>query len=301
MSLRQWKNVVSRAAQDINNNHALSFAAALAYYCVISLFPALITLAALVSLLPIPNLFQNLITVIGRVVPGESMGLLNHVVADVIRPHSSGLLSFGVLGSLWTVSSGFCELIEALDVAYDVPETRSLIKTRLLAVWLAILVGGMLIISVICMTAGPHLLWMFADKLGIGGEFIFIWKYARWAIAGVLVVLSIEAIYFLAPNVKQCFWNTLPGALIAIVSWGLLSAGLGFYFTKYAHLNKTYGTLGGGIALLVWLYWTGFVVIVGGELNSEIIQERDGGTLPLKQPPPERVKPVPADSTQLAA
>ncbi len=301
MSLRQWKKVVSCVARDINNNHGLSFAAALSYYFVISLFPALITLAALVALLPIPNLFANLVSAIGRVVPAESMGLVNQVVRDVIRPHSGGLLGFGLLGSLWTVSSGFAELIEALDVAYDVPETRSVFKTRLLALWLAVLVGSMLVVSFLCMTAGPHVLGLFADKLGVGGPFIFVWKYARWVIAGILVVLSIEAIYFIAPNVKQRFWHTLPGALVAIVGWGLLSAGLGLYFAKFAHLNKTYGTLGGAIALLVWLYWTGFIVIVGGELNSEIIQERNGGTLPLKQPPPDSVHPVPSDSAQLAA
>src|SRR3569833_122502 len=101
MSFDQWKNVVKRSATDINNNHTLAFAASLSYYFVISLFPALIALAAIVSLLPIPNLFQNILIVLGRVVPPDSMGLVNKVVADVIRPHSGGLLSLGLLGSLW--------------------------------------------------------------------------------------------------------------------------------------------------------------------------------------------------------
>jgi membrane protein len=301
MSFEHWKNVVKRAATDINNNHTLAFAASLSYYFVISLFPALIALAAIVSLLPIPNLFQNILIVLGRVVPPDSMGLVNKVVSDVIRPHSGGLLSIGLLGSLWSASSGFAGMIEALDVAYDVPETRPFWKTRGLAIVMTIVVGGMLVISFLCMTLGPHFFQLFADKIGVGPEFIFIWKFARWAVAAALVVLSIEVIYFMAPNVRQCFWHTLPGAIFSVVAWAILSLGLGIYFEKFANFNATYGTLGAAIGLLVWMYWTAFAVLCGGELNSEIIQERGDGRLPLKQPPPDKVRPVPSDSAQLAA
>jgi membrane protein len=86
-----------------------------------------------------------------------------------------------------------------------------------------------------------------------------------------------------------------------VTSWALLTAGLGLYFAKLANFNKTYGTLGAAIALLIWLNWTSFAVLMGGELNSEIIQERGDGKLELKQPPPAKVKPVPSDSAQLAA
>ena len=301
MSFAQWKNVVKRSASDINNNHTLAFAASLSYYFVISLFPALIALAALVSFLPIPNLFENILIVAGRVVPPECMGLVNKVVADVIRPHSSGLLSIGLLGSLWSASSGFAGMIEALDVAYDVPETRPLWKTRGLAIVMTIVVGGMLVLSCLCMTLGPHFFWLFADKIGVGGQFIWIWKFARWGVAAALVVLSIEVIYFMAPNVRQRFWHTLPGAIFSVVAWALLSVGLGVYFEKFAHFNATYGTLGAAIGLLIWMYWTAFAVLCGGELNSEIIQERGDGKLPLKQAPQDRVRPVPSDSAQLAA
>lgn len=163
MGPRQWWNVVKRAATDINNNHALAFAASLSYYFAISLFPALIALAATVSLLPIPNLFEHLIAVIGRVVPPEGMGLVYKVVADVIRPHSHKLLGIGIIVSIWSASSGFAGMIEALDVAYNVPETRQWWKTRLLAIWLTLLVGGMLVLSFLCMSLGPHFLELFAD------------------------------------------------------------------------------------------------------------------------------------------
>jgi membrane protein len=298
---RPWWNVVKRAATDIDHNHTLAFAASLSYYFAISLFPALIALAATVSLLPIPNLFEHLIAVIGRVVPPEGMGLVYKVVADVIRPHSHKLLGIGIIVSIWSASSGFAGMIEALDVAYNVPETRQWWKTRLFAIWLTLLVGGMLVLSFLCMSLGPHFLELFADWLGLGPMFLETWKYARWIIAGMLVLLSIEGIYFLAPNVRQRFRDTLPGAVIAMLAWLLLSYGLNVYFGRFANFNKTYGTLGAAVVLLVWMYWMAFAVLVGGEVNSEIIQERGDGKLPLEQPPPDEVRPVPSDAAQLAA
>lgn len=131
--------------------------------------------------------------------------------------------------------------------------------------------------------------------------FLETWKYARWIIAGMLVLLSIEGIYFLAPNVRQRFRDTLPGAVIAMLAWLLLSYGLNFYFGRFANFNQTYGTLGAAVILLVWMYWMAFAVLVGGEVNSQIIQERGDGKLQLKQPPPDEVRPVPSDAAQLAA
>lgn len=301
MTFENWKHVIKRSINDVMNNHTLAFAASLSYYFVMSLFPALIALAAVVSLLPIPNLFQNILQVLARVVPPDGMGLVNKVVADVIRPHSGGLLSIGLLGTLWSASSGFAGMIEALNVAYDVPETRPWWKSRGMAIVLTFVVGGMLVVSFLCMTMGPQFLQVFADKIGLGPAFLFTWKYVRWVAAGALVVVSIGLIYFLAPNVKQRFDQALPGAITALVGWVVLSFGLGLYFAKFAHFNATYGALGAAIALLVWMYWTAFAILLGGELNSAIIQERGDGKLPLKQAPPEKVRPVPSDSAQLAA
>ncbi len=301
LTLQSWKNILKRSISDVNNNHILAFAGSLSYYFVLSLFPALIALAAIVSLLPIPDLFGNIMSVIARAVPQESMSLVSKVVRDVIRPHSGGLLSFGLIGSLWTASSGFSSMIEALNVAYDVPETRPFWKTRALALGLTVIVGGTLVISILCMTLGPHFFELFADKIGLGPAFLFTWKIVRWPIAFALVVIATEIIYFLAPDVRQSFRHTLTGAIIAVVGWLLLTAALGIYFAKFANFNATYGALGGAIGLLTWLYWTSFAVLIGGEINSEIIQERGDGKLPLKQSPPDKVKPVPSDAAQLAA
>src|SRR5580658_984727 len=156
MLFRKLKRVVAGTVNDIAVNHIFSFAAALSYYFVLGFFPALITLAAIVSYLPIPDLFNTIVTDLARVAPPESMGLIRRIVADVITPSRGALLSFGLLSSIWTCSSGFATLIEAANVAYDVPETRPWWKTRLLAVELVFVVGTLVTLAFTVMIVGPE-------------------------------------------------------------------------------------------------------------------------------------------------
>jgi membrane protein len=144
------------------------------------------------------------------------------------------------------------------------------------------------------MILGPRFGEFLATQLGVAPVFAMLWPVLRYVLAITFIVIAVDALYFLAPNLKQRFFQILPGAVLAVVGWILLSDGLSIYLHMFALLNKTYGVLGGGIAFLIWLYWSGFLILLGAELNSEIIQVRGDGTLPLKQPPPEKVKPVAA-------
>lgn len=294
MALQRMKRVIVGTVQDIANNHIFSFAASLSYYFVMAFFPALIALAAIVAYLPIPNLFNTIISTIARVVPPESMGLIRYVVSDVITPSRGALLSFGLVGTLWTCSSGFAEIIEALNVAYDIPETRSLWKTRLLAFELIFITGTLVTLAFAFMIVGPRFGEFLARYLGLSWAFAMIWPVLRYVLAVSFTIVAVVQLYLVAPNLKQRFASCLPGAVVAVVGWILLSDALSLYFRAFAHLNKTYGVLGGGVALLTWLYWSGFLILLGAELNSEIIQQRGDGTLVLKQPPPLKVKPIPA-------
>jgi len=301
MAWQRIKRVIAGTATDIANNHILSFAAALSYYFVLAFFPALIALAAIVAYLPVPDLFNTLIATMSRVVPPESMGLIRRIVSDVISPSRGALLSFGLIGALWTCSSGFAEIIEALNVAYDVPETRSIWKTRLLAFELIFLTGIWVTLAFAFMIVGPRFGEFLARHLGLSWAFAIIWPVLRYVCAVTFTIIAVVQLYLLAPNVKHSFWSSLPGAAVAVVSWILLSDALSLYFRRFAHLNKTYGVLGGGIALLTWLYWSGFLLLLGAELNSEIIQQREDGMLVLKQPPPAKVKPTLATTADAAA
>ena len=294
MLLGRVKRVIVGTANDVDLNHVLCFAAALSYYFVMAFFPALIALAAFVAYLPVPDLFNTIVSTLARVVPPESMGLIRRIVADVITPSRGALLSFGLVGTIWTCSSGFAAMIEALNVAYDVPETRPWWKTRLLAIELIFIIGTLVTLAFTFMILGPRFGEFLANQLGVAPVFAMLWPVLRYVLAITFIVIAVDALYFLAPNLKQRFFQILPGAILAVVGWILLSDGLSIYLHKFAHLNKTYGVLGGGIAFLIWLYWSGFLILLGAELNSEIIQVRGDGTLPLKQPPPEKVKPVAA-------
>src|SRR5271166_2614469 len=147
MSFGKLKRAVLGTVNDIAVNHIFSFAAALSYYFVLAFFPALITLAAVVAYLPIPDLFNTIVTTLARVAPPQSMGLIRRIVADVITPSRGALLSFGLVGTLWACSSGFSTLIEAVNVAYDVPETRPWWKTRLLSLQLVFIVGTLVTLA----------------------------------------------------------------------------------------------------------------------------------------------------------
>ena len=284
------KNALSRTYGDVVRNHTTQMAAALSYYFVLSLFPALIFLSAAVAYLPVPDLFGQALSLMARFIPPDSMGLVRRILADVVTPNRGAFLSFGILGTLWAASGGFSAAIEVLNVAYDVQDDRPIWKTRPLAVGLALAIGGLLLLTLAVMIVGPRFGEWLASRVHLSNVFVFLWPFIHWSIAIAFTILAVEALYYLAPNVKQRFLATLPGAMLAVGCWIALSYLLGFYFRHFANFNKTYGTLGAGIALMVWLYWTGFAILVGAELNSELAKSSSGGRIAEKHEPPPITK-----------
>ncbi len=275
---------------DVLRNHTLQMAAALSYYFVLSLFPSLIFLSAIVAYLPVPNLFDQALSMMARFLPPDSMGLVSRVLSDVITPNRGTFLSFGILGTLWTASGGFAAAIEALNIAYDVEDDRPFWKTRPLAVGLALVTGALMLVALSVMIVGPRFGEWLAGRIHLSYLFVVLWPYIHWSIAIGFAILAVEALYFLAPNVKQRFLATLPGAVLAVGCWLALSYLLGLYFRHFANFNKTYGTLGAGIALMTWLYWTGFAMLVGAELNSELAKISRKGKIEEKHEPPPITK-----------
>ena len=280
------KRALARTYARVVRNHMLQMAAALAYYFVLSLFPALIFLSAVVAYLPVPDLFNQALALMARFLPADSMGLVQRVLADVVTPNRETFLSFGILGTIWAASGGFAAAIEALNIAYEVEDDRPFWKTRPLALGLAFIIGALLLIALCVMVVGPRFGQWLAVRVHLSKLFVLLWPYIHWTIAIGFTVLAIEALYFLAPNVKQRFRATLPGAVLAVGCWIGLSYLLGVYFRHFGTFNKTYGTLGGAIALLVWLYWTGFATLVGALLNAELAKISREGQLQEKHQPP---------------
>lgn len=290
VQLRQFKSALVRTYTDVENNHTLQMAAALSYYFVMALFPALIFLSAIVAFLPVAGLFDQTLNLMSRFVPPEGMGVIHKVLSNAVTPNRGAFLSLGFLGTLWTASGGFAAAIEALNVAYDARETRPFWKTRLLSMALALVIGLMLLTALLVMLLGPHFGQWLANQVHLSQVWLWIWPCIHWMISVGFTVLAVEALYFLGPNVKQRFRATLPGAILSVVFWIGFSYVLGIYFRTFADFNKTYGTLGAGVALMVWLYWTGFAMLVGAELNAELAKQTKEGPVEQKT---EDVPPTP--------
>jgi len=290
MTFAGCKKALARTYSDVNRYHTLQMAAALSYYFVLSLFPALILLSALVAYLQVPDLFNQALNLMARFIPGDSMGIVRRVLADVISPNRGTFLSFGLLGTLWAASGGFAATMEALNIAYEVEETRPFWKTRPLAVLLTFEIGGLLLVSLAVMILGPRFGEWLAAKAHVSRVFAIVWPYIHWIISVSFTVLAVEVLYFSAPNIEQRFLATLPGAVLAVGGWIGFSYLLGVYFRNFANFNKTYGTLGAAIALMVWLYWTGFAMLLGAELNAELAKVSKEGKIPQKEEPEQITK-----------
>src|SRR4029077_748090 len=283
--------------RDLIRHHTLQVAAALSYYFVLSVFPGLIFLSAAVGWMREQRLFGNVLALMSRLFPPDTMHIVYSVLQDVLSNHRGTLLSFGMIGTIWVASTGFSAMIEALDIAFDAPDDRPYWKTRLLATGLAAICGSLLLIALGVMIVGPRFGAWTAVLLGISSAFGVIWPPLRWAIAISFAVLAVELVYFLAPNVKQRFGASLPGAFFAVIAWNGLSLLLSLYFRHFANFNRTYGTLGGLIALMTWLYWTSFVLLVGAELNAELAKQSNKGSIQPKDSSANN--PRPADDSEL--
>lgn len=277
MDVSEIRRALGRTYQDLVRHHSFQVAAALSYYCILSIFPGLIFLSAVVAFIPLPDLFGHVLMLMGRLLPPDTMRAVYSVLRDVLSSNRLTWLSFGMVGTIWMASAAFDAMIEALDIAYDATDDRPYWKTRLLAVGLAAISGGLLLAALAVMVVGPRFGDWLASRLDISAVFIAVWPGLRWTIAIAFTVLAVEMVYFLAPNVKQRFRATLPGAVLSVAVWNILSYLLGIYFRHFANFNQTYGTLGGFVAFMIWLYWTSLVLLVGAELNAELAKVSKAG------------------------
>jgi membrane protein len=274
---------------ELFRTRAFTMAAAMSYYFLLALLPLLIFLSAMLGYLPIPNLFDELLDILAVVVPPQAMQMVERILASLLAGHRGGLLSFGLLGYLWTASGGFAALIEALNVAYDVQKTRSWWRDRVQALLLTVTTGILSLIGLLLIIAGPHFGHLLTELFPIPREFGHLWAPLRLITIFVTFVVAVELQYYLAPNLKQRFMSTLPGALVAVGGIFLSSAGLAYYFGHLSNYNKTYGGLGAVIILMLWFYVVALLFVAGAELNAELLKmkaqkepARFGEQLPAK-------------------
>jgi membrane protein len=269
---------------DVYDEHLFVFAAGLSYYFVLSLFPLLVSMASLLGYVPIPHLFEDLLSLMARLVPGDGMSLVRSIVSDVVSHKHPHFLTLGLLFTIWTASSGFAAIIDGLDIVYRVRETRPVWKTRPLALGLTVLAGSLLLAAVGLTVEGTHFGGWATGRFNLNPASFAVWRYLRGAIATGFAVLAVELLYHFGPDVKRRFRDSLPGAVVAVMIWIGLSSLLDLYFRHFESLDKTYGPLGATIGLYLWFYLSGFAVLIGGEINFLLGELRNRRALQSSMP-----------------
>jgi membrane protein len=288
--LNQWfggitlKELAVRTWRETNEDNVFVSAAALAYYFLLALFPMLIFLSSLVGFLP--NAQQNIFHALAKVMPGEALNLVSKTIEDVVQHRSGGLLSLGIIGTLWAASGGVIAVMDTLNTAYDAKETRSFLKRRLLAIGLTIMLSLLIVSGTILIMFGDRFSLWLAARLGLGAEFAFLWGVVDYLLGLALVLFGLQLIYHFGPNVEQRWKWITPGAVFAVASVVIASLLFSLYLRFGPSYSATYGSLGAVIVLMLWLYLIGIVVLVGGEINSEI---RQGVDTTARQTPPLNV------------
>jgi membrane protein len=264
--------VLIRALHEFSEDAMSIYAAALAYRALFALFPFLIFMVALVAFLHIPQLFEWMQLQAAVVVPQESMHVVNEVIAQLRTPRGD-LLSIGILLALWSASSGVMTTMEALNVAYDVPERRPLWKRIPLALAYTVGFAALMLFAAALMVVGPEAAEWVTAQLGLERIFVTVWTWLRWPVAALLLMLVVSLVYYVEPNVRAPFRFVTPGAVLAVLLWIAASVGFGWYVHNFAHYDATYGSLGAIVILLLYFYLSAAVLLFGAEVNA-VLQER---------------------------
>jgi membrane protein len=274
------KELARRVIAELRDDDCLGRAAQLAYYFLFALFPFFLFLTTLLGYLPIPNLLDRLMDMLGQMLPGEALRLVEDNVRQLVTSQRGGLLSFGILAALWTSSSALTAIIDGLNRAYDVEEGRPFWKVRLTAIGLTVGLSVFIVVALGLLTFGPQLGRWVADLAGLGRVFEVTWNVVRWPVIIGLLVVGMALLYYFAPDVEQAWTWITPGSACAVLGWLLASLGFAFYVNRFGSYNATYGSIGAVIVLLTWMYVTGLFVLIGGEINAEIEHAAPSGKEP---------------------
>lgn len=271
-----------RLAEEWSHDRVPDTAAAVAFWAVLSLLPAFLTIASLLG--PLDSLLggelaqdvqDEVLGFLGRILTDEAGGTID-TARSLFEDERPGLLTFSLLAAVWTVSRAFAALVRALDVAYDVVERRSWLRIR--AIGLAVAVGTLLAATLllVALVLGP----LFgtgeeiAAEIGLGDQFVFLWDVARLPFAFVVLVLWAATVFHVAPDHRSSWRSDLPGAVVTAGLWLVFSGGLRLYLELAQAGNAVFGALGGALIVLLWFWLLSLAILIGAELNFVLAEER---------------------------
>jgi membrane protein len=268
-----WKGLSKRIWHEMNEDDVWGRAAQLSYYFLLALFPLLLVMMALLGIFADQGtaLRNNLIAYLSEVMPSSAGELVQKTVDELSNSAGAGKVSFGLLATIWAASNGMGAISETLNVAYNVKESRPYWKTRLVAIGLTVALALLIVTALVLLLYGFQIADAVAAWAGLSTAFTFTWKIAQWPIILFFILLGFNLIYYFGPDLKRQEWKWVtPGAIIGVVLWLLVSFGFKTYLSFSNSYSATYGSLGGLIIMMLWFYFTGLAILIGGEINSEI-------------------------------
>jgi membrane protein len=278
-SARSLRAVLKRTVKEFREDNLTDWAAALTYYGVMSLFPMVLVLVALLGLVGhYPQTSDSLLRIISDIGPSSAVDTFRKPVQGVVQSKggAGALLGVGLLASLWSASGYVGAFMRANNVIYEVEEGRPFWKLRPLQVAVTLLVVLLITLVAIGIVITGPIARAVGDEVGLGNEAVTVFNIVKWPVIVLVLLTILGVLYYVAPNVRQrgLPWIT-PGGILALAVWGLASAGLAVYAAKFGSYQKTYGTLGGVILFLVWLWVSNLALLLGAELNAELERGRE--------------------------
>ena len=297
LATRSWWGALKRSAKEFKKDHLSDWAAALTFYAVLAIFPALLVFVALVGLFgKYPQTTNELLKIVKELGPSSAVDTFRKPVEGVVRNRggASALLGIGLLGAVWSASGYVGAFMRAANRIYEVEEGRPPWKLRpiQLLVTLAMVLGAALV-AIAVVVSGP-VARSIGDAVGLGDTAVTVWNIAKWPVLAVVVVTMFAVLYYAAPNVRVRFRWLSPGGVAALLIWLIASGAFAFYVANFGSYNATYGSLGGVIIFLVWMWITNLAVLLGLEFNAELERSRElelgtpGAEHEIKLPPRQR-------------
>jgi membrane protein len=288
-----YKEVARATMKEFSQDDCSGLAAESAYHILFSIFPLAIfgaSMSAIINSIFGLDLFGKIMSALTSRLPSDAATALSGPLAKVLSNQSGGLLSFGILTALWSGSAAVSTFIKALNRAYDVEETRPFWRRKGTEILLTLFVGIVAAAAFIFIVFGGKLGDAIAKHIGAGHIFTIVWNILRWPLILAFISLALAVLYWVGPNIKQKFQWISPGAILATIVWILAIGAFGLYVSKFGSYNKTYGTLGGIIVLLLVFYISSLVIMLGGQLNSELAKRYDPETIEDIADHPEKDK-----------
>jgi membrane protein len=269
--------VLKATVQEFQRDDALGIAAQLAYYLILALFPFILVLVSLLGTFGSPESASKVLAYLQRVMPEQAYEIIEDFTANIIsgQAEAPGLFTFGILFTIWASSGAFAALINALNRAYDVRETRPFWKVRGIAILMTLGLSVLILIGVLLLVLGPQIGTAIANVFGLEETFLLVWDIARWPAALFFMMFTVALLYYFAPDVEQPFRWITPGGLIGVLLWVLASVAFNFYVSNFGSYNKTYGSIGAVIVLLLYLYISSLTILFGATLNATLVRMKE--------------------------